>query len=124
MNDKLNATQGAIDLAEETGLDLSQVEGTGDGGKIYKTDVEKVLASEVGPAPEQKEESYDGADMHTIVRTISKVGAVPAGVSAFPVMQVDAYVSSWIDEGYELVDTHYLGERPEGYDMMYILLRQ
>lgn len=40
-----NATAGAVELAEQEGVDLSQVEGTGKDGKITKADVENFLAS-------------------------------------------------------------------------------
>jgi pyruvate/2-oxoglutarate dehydrogenase complex dihydrolipoamide acyltransferase (E2) component len=41
--DDLNATQGAIDLADEESVDLSQVTGTGEGGRITKSDVDAFL---------------------------------------------------------------------------------
>jgi pyruvate/2-oxoglutarate dehydrogenase complex dihydrolipoamide acyltransferase (E2) component len=42
-NGEVDATQGAQDLAAREGVDLSQVEGTGEGGRITKTDVENHL---------------------------------------------------------------------------------
>lgn len=39
----LNATAGAIELAEELGFDLAKIEGTGNGGRITKGDVEKAV---------------------------------------------------------------------------------
>lgn len=42
----VNATQGAIDLAAAEGVDLTQVTGTGDGGRVTKADVEAYLASQ------------------------------------------------------------------------------
>ena len=40
---ELNATAGAIELADELGLDLAEIEGTGTGGRITKQDVEKAV---------------------------------------------------------------------------------
>jgi len=122
--DELNATPGAIDLARELGIDLVEVEGTGAEGKIYKADVERLRVPEMGPkAPLPKGKSED-VDLHTVVRVISKTGAMTPNASAFPVVQVDAYISSFLEQGYTLANTHYLGEIPEGFIMMYILLRR
>lgn len=123
MNEELNATPGAVALAEEAGISLSKIEGTGAEDKIYKSDVELYLAKDVGSAPRAKERA-DDVDLHTVVRVISKTNAMNPNASAFPSMQVDAYVASFIEQGYELKNTHYLGEIPEGFIMMYILLRQ
>lgn len=41
--DSVNATDGAKELAETEGVDLSAVEGSGSGGRITKSDVEKHL---------------------------------------------------------------------------------
>ena len=38
-----NATDAALDLVEEKGLDLEEVEGTGNDGKVLKSDVEDHL---------------------------------------------------------------------------------
>jgi len=127
MTEELNATQGALDLAEEAELDLSGVSiaGSGDEGKIYKKDVEEYLAQDVGPAP-YEEESEPGSDVHTVVRGISKTNksiASPDG-GIFPATFVDAYISSWLNKGYELKDTFYLGETPQAFRMMYVLVRE
>jgi len=125
MNDDVNATPGALELAEEAGVDLANVEGTGAEGKVYKTDVEVYLAKDVGPAPQPKERASDqDIDFHTIVRVISKSNAMSPNAAAFPSVQVDAYVASFLRGGYELENTHYLGELPEGYMMMYVLVKK
>lgn len=41
-----NATAGAVALAEAEGVDLSDVEGTGAGGRVTKADVENYIASQ------------------------------------------------------------------------------
>lgn len=41
--DEIDATPSAEELAQEAGVDLSSVEGTGAGGRITKGDVEKAL---------------------------------------------------------------------------------
>ncbi len=124
MNDELNATPGAIALAEELGIDLSEVRGTGADNKVYKSDVEKLRVPELGtedPLPKKKDEDVD---LHTVIRVISKTGAMNPNASAFPIVQVDAYIASFLEQGYTLANTHYLGEIPEGFIMMYILLRR
>jgi len=45
-NAEANATSGAIDLANAEGVSLADVEGTGDGGRITKSDVEAHLADQ------------------------------------------------------------------------------
>ena len=59
-----------------------------------------------------------------MVRVISKTGAMNPNASAFPVEQVDAYVASFLEQDYQLANTRYLGEIPEGFIMMYVLLRR
>ena len=124
MNEELNATPSAVALAEEAKVDLSEIEGSGDDGRIVKSDVEARVLPQLGSkAPLPKEKSED-VDLHTIVRVISKTNAMNPNASAFPSVQVDAYVASFLEQGYDLINTHYLGEIPEGFIMMYILLRQ
>jgi len=41
----VNATAGAVELAEAEGVDLSEIEGSGSGGRVTKADVEEFLAS-------------------------------------------------------------------------------
>ena len=124
MNDELNATPSAIALAEELGVDLGNVEGSGDAGRIVKSDVEARVLPQLGPESPLPMGKPEEVDLHTVVRVISKTNAMNPNASAFPSMQVDAYVASFLEQGYQLANTHYLGEIPEGFIMMYILLRQ
>lgn len=122
--DELDATPNAIALAKELGIDLNDVKGTGVDGRIVKSDVEVRVVPKLGveaPVSRGKEEDVD---LHTVVRTISRTGAMTPNANAFPIVQVDAYVASFLEQGYQLVGTHYLGELPEGFIMMYILIRQ
>jgi len=43
INDAMDATEGALELAAAYGVDLSEVEGTGSRGRIIKADVEAYL---------------------------------------------------------------------------------
>ncbi len=44
-DDGVNATEGARELASETGVDLASVTGTGSGGKVTKEDVQKAASA-------------------------------------------------------------------------------
>lgn len=49
----VNATEGAVEYAQKNQLDLLEVEGTMDGGRISKTDVEKYHESLTAPPEEE-----------------------------------------------------------------------
>jgi hypothetical protein len=34
---------------------------------------------------------------------------------------IDAKVGAWVEKGYRLVNTHFISENPEGYQMLYVL---
>lgn len=57
-----------------------------------------------------------------IIRYISIESRPDGGSQA--VDAIDAYVGSWIDLGYKLVSTHYIGQNPNGIGIIYILARQ
>jgi len=57
-----------------------------------------------------------------IIRTIAKSNVSDASIGYFSVAEVDEYVSIWCGKGYDLVATHYLGEGPEGYQVLYVLV--
>ena len=46
--DEVESTAGARELAEQHGIDLSEVTGTGSGGKVIKPDVEAFIAAQDG----------------------------------------------------------------------------
>jgi hypothetical protein len=50
-NPSVNATSGAIAYAEEQGIDLATVEGTGADGRIGKDDVKAAVAAQPEPDP-------------------------------------------------------------------------
>ena len=60
--------------------------------------------------------------VHHIMRFFARKGlTIPEG--AFAGDELDAYLSYWVGLGYKLFNTHYLGENPEGFGFMYILVK-
>ena len=59
--------------------------------------------------------------VHHIQRVIAKNMPAEGSVAA---EEVNMYLSAWLSKGYRIVNTHYLGENPEGYSFMYILVRE
>jgi hypothetical protein len=57
-----------------------------------------------------------------IIRYLSKQGRY-GQEGSWPVGDVDVYLSEFINLGYTLFDTHYMGEAPEGYGVLYVLVR-
>lgn len=61
--------------------------------------------------------------VHHILRYLSKTGAtIPQG--AFSISDTDAYVGEWLEKGYELMNTHFVDQNPEGFGVLYILVRK
>lgn len=65
-NGRIKASPLAKKMAEEKGYDLSQIEGSGDNGRIVKRDVESFKPSEK-PAPATKESSDKPVKLPTVV---------------------------------------------------------
>lgn len=55
-----------------------------------------------------------------VVAYLAKQGGNMAG--ALPVAEMDVFISSWVDKGYQLKTTHYLGENPDGIGVLYIFV--
>ena len=79
-NGRVKASPLAKKIAEEKGYDLSQIGGTGDGGRITKKDVEAFTPSTAAPASEGGialpqvvgEESYEEIQVSQMRKTIAK----------------------------------------------------
>jgi hypothetical protein len=56
-----------------------------------------------------------------IIRGISKAGGISE--EADPVQDIEMYVNSFLNDGYKLFATHYLGETPEVFRILYVLVR-
>lgn len=61
--------------------------------------------------------------VHQIIRVISK-GMEDTNAQAFSGATVDSHISVWLEQGYEMFNSHYLGMIPEGYLMLYILVKK
>lgn len=59
--------------------------------------------------------------VHHVVRGIAKGMAVEGTTSA---EELNMYLSEWYAKGYRLFNTHFLGENPEAYLMLYVLVRE
>ncbi|MEO7081320.1 MAG: dihydrolipoamide acetyltransferase family protein, partial [Flavobacteriales bacterium] len=70
-NGRLKASPLARRLAEERGIDIKRVRGTGDDGRIVKQDIEEYLASGMAPMGAQ-EESYTEVPVSQMRKTIAK----------------------------------------------------
>ncbi len=62
-NGRVKISPLARKLASEKGIDISSIEGSGDGGRVIKKDIDnyKAPAAKAAAAPEKKEESKQGA---------------------------------------------------------------
>lgn len=82
--------------------------------KSIPTDVsiDKPKEKKIDMASEMKE-------THTVIRTIS--GAPSSG--AVTVADIDAYLNTWLSQGWRILNTHYLGNPPEGWIIAWILVR-
>ena len=59
--------------------------------------------------------------VHHIVRYLSKNSiTIPQG--AFSIADTDAYISEWLDKGYELFSTHFIDSNPDGFGVLYVLV--
>ena len=70
-NGRLKASPLARRLAEERGIDIKQVRGTGDDGRIVKQDIESYLSSGMAPM-EAQEESFTEVPVSQMRKTIAK----------------------------------------------------
>mgnify|MGYP001057476391 CR=1 FL=1 len=59
--------------------------------------------------------------VHHVLRYISRGMPLEGAYSS---EEVNMYLSEWMAKGYELFSTHYVGENPEGYGFMYILVHK
>jgi len=59
--------------------------------------------------------------IHHMVRGLARTSGVEGGPRA--VAELDAEIQAWFDQGYKLFQAFYLGETPEFFQLMYILVK-
>jgi hypothetical protein len=64
--------------------------------------------------------SAEMKETHTILRTLS---LTPDHNTAFGVAEVDAYLNTFLSEGWRIIGTHYIGNAPEGWIFAWMLVR-
>lgn len=63
-----------------------------------------------------------GSSVKNVVRWISKQNISNPDLGVWAVSEVDEYLNYLYTMGYHLFNTHYLGENPEGYGVLYVLV--
>jgi len=58
------------------------------------------------------------------IRVISNRSITDESNNVWNVAEVDAYISKFIDDGYKLANSHYLGPHESGWIMMYVMVKQ
>jgi len=59
--------------------------------------------------------------IHHVIRTISRDGS---GVGdSWTMQETEEHIMQFLAEGWKVHQTHYLGELPEGYTMLWVLLK-
>lgn len=61
--------------------------------------------------------------VHHILRYVSRTGATNIQ-GAFSIADTDVYIGEWLEKGYELFNTHFIDQNPEGFGLLYILVRK
>ena len=59
-----------------------------------------------------------------IVRYLSKQNVDRPDTGAFSVDTVNQFVSQWLNKGYTVKNTHYIGDNHDGYGLMIILVKE
>lgn len=59
--------------------------------------------------------------IHHVIRTISREGSGSGG--AWNVGEIEQYLAGYLNNGWRVSATHYLGELPEGYSVLWVLLK-
>jgi len=73
---------------------------------------------------EKTEMSENLPPVHIMLRYISRTGVTNAQANVWSIPETDAQVSAWVDKGYELKNTHYIGENTEGFGLVFILVKK
>ena len=59
-----------------------------------------------------------------VVRDISKRNYTDLETGEVSIEFVDNNLNEWYAQGYKLFNTHYLGENPEAFKVLYILVKE
>lgn len=112
--------------AEVTAKEAMATEGEGmpvkkKPGRPKKEKAEEKTVEQLVQNIEDKEMQRPG--VKHIFRTISENNAF-SDTGAIPASALESYIQTYLMNGWEILNTHFLGKVPEGYTVMYILVKQ
>jgi hypothetical protein len=61
--------------------------------------------------------------MKLVLRYLNKQNTTTPNGS-FSVEDVNVFISQWLNKGYTLQATHYVGDNPEGYGVLFVLVKE
>lgn len=87
-------------------------------------ELETEQISELEPDLSPKPVMAGQPKVYQVIRYISRKNVTSEQEGAYSVSEINFYLTEKINEGYKLFATHYLGEVPEGYGMLYVFVRE
>jgi e3 binding domain len=102
---EVSATPAAVELAEANEVDLTEVEGTGSGGKVTVSDVQDHIEAEGGEVVAVEDPTAEDNGEEDSVKPITHNGAEPSETAPVPEFSVD-------DDRADLSDDELEGEHP------------
>lgn len=82
------------------------------------------MARTVNTSIDENVDSLAEKEIRQVVRWISKTNVSNAGAGFDSVEDVNKHLSNMLAEGFKLFNTHYLGENPESFGVLYVLVRE
>jgi hypothetical protein len=70
------------------------------------------------------EETEMDYDVHHVIRVISRSGYEDVEAGYFNAATVDNYLKGYLENGYTLFSVQFLEQVPEGYKILYVLVKQ
>jgi hypothetical protein len=87
--------------------------------------VAEVPEKKKAPAKKKKKQAENNRPLpqqiHHVIRTISRDGSGSA--DSWRIQEAEEYLAQFLNNGWRISATHYLGELPEGYTVLWVMLK-